>query len=50
MDNKRQIKFHAGETIAKQNTPLTHLVCIRSGLAKVVSEGPKGKNIIIDII
>jgi len=50
MDNKRQIKFRAGETIAKQNTPLTHLVCIRSGLAKVVSEGPKGKNIIIDII
>jgi len=50
MDNKRQIKFRAGETIAKQNTPLTHLVCIRSGLAKVVSEGPKGKNLIIDII
>ena len=50
MDNKRQIKFRAGETIAKQNTPLTHLVCIRNGLAKVVSEGPKGKNIIIDII
>jgi len=50
MDNKRQIKFRAGETITKQNTPLTHLICIRSGLAKVVSEGPKGKNLIIDII
>ena len=50
MDNKRQIKFRAGETMIKQNTPLTHLVCIRSGLAKVVSEGPKGKNLIIDII
>jgi len=50
MDNKRQIKFRAGETIIKQNTPLTHLVCIRNGIAKVVSEGPKGKNLIIDII
>lgn len=50
MDTKRQIKFRAGETMIKQNTPLTHLVCIRSGLAKVVSEGPKGKNLIVDII
>ncbi|HEY3390613.1 MAG TPA: Crp/Fnr family transcriptional regulator [Prolixibacteraceae bacterium] len=50
MDNKRQIKFRAGETITKQNTPLTHLICIRSGMAKVVSEGPKGKNLIVDII
>jgi len=50
MDNKRQIKFRAGETITKQNTPLTHVICIRSGLAKVVSEGPKGKNLIVDII
>ena len=50
MSNKRQIKFRAGETITKQNTPLTHLICIKSGMAKVVSEGPKGKNLIIDII
>jgi len=50
MDTKRQIKFRAGETITKQNTPLTHLICIRSGMAKVVSEGPKGKNIITSII
>lgn len=50
MDNKRQIKFRAGETITKQNTPLTHIICIRSGFAKVVSEGPKGKNLIVDII
>jgi CRP-like cAMP-binding protein len=50
MDTKRQITFRAGETLSKQNTPLTHLICIRNGLAKVVSEGPKGKNLIIDII
>jgi CRP/FNR family transcriptional regulator len=50
MDNKRQIHFRSGETILKQNTPLTHLVCIKSGLAKVVSEDPKGKNLILQII
>lgn len=50
MDNKRQIHFRPGETIMKQNTPLTHLVCIKNGLAKVVSEGPKGKNLILQIV
>jgi len=50
MDNKRQIHFRPGETILKQNTPLTHLVCIKNGLAKVVSEGSNGKNVILQII
>ncbi len=50
METKRRIGFRAGETIAKQNTPMTHLICIRRGLAKVVSEGPKGKNLIVDLI
>ncbi|MCL4481945.1 MAG: Crp/Fnr family transcriptional regulator [Bacteroidetes bacterium] len=50
MDNKRQVHFRPGETIMKQNTPLTHLVCIKNGLAKVVSEGTKGKNLILQII
>ncbi|MCE1199021.1 MAG: Crp/Fnr family transcriptional regulator [Marinilabiliales bacterium] len=50
MDNKRQIRFRSGETILKQNTPLTHLVCIKNGMAKVVSEGAKGKNLILEII
>ena len=50
MYNKRQIHFRPGETILKQNTPLTHLVCIKNGLAKVVSEDPKGKNLILQII
>jgi len=50
MGNKRQIQFRPGETVIKQNTPLTHIICIRSGIAKVVSEGPKGKNLILQII
>lgn len=50
MSNKRQIQFRPGETVIKQNTPLTHLICIKSGIAKVVSEGTKGRNLIIQII
>ena len=50
MGNKRQIQFRPGEMVIKQNTPLTHIICIRSGIAKVVSEGPKGKNLILQII
>lgn len=50
MENRSLIHFKPGETIFKQNTPNTHLVCIKSGLAKIVSEGPKGKNLILQII
>ena len=47
---KRNIIFKPGETIIKQNTNTTHFVCIREGMAKVVAEGPKGKNVILRLI
>lgn len=50
MTHKREVTFNPGETILKQNTTTTHFVCIRNGLAKVVSEGPKGKNLILRLI
>lgn len=50
MSHKRDVTFNPGETILKQNTTTTHFVCIRNGLAKVVSEGPKGKNLILRLI
>lgn len=50
MTHKREVVFNPGETILKQNTTTTHFVCIRNGLAKVVSEGPKGKNLILRLI
>ena len=50
MSHKREVTFNPGETILKQNTTTTHFVCIRNGLAKVVSEGPKGKNLILRLI
>lgn len=50
VDGKQQIKYKPGETIIKQNTNSTYVVCIREGLAKVYVEGVRGKNIIIRLI
>lgn len=49
-DGKQQIKYNPGETIVKQNTSSTFVVCIREGLAKVYVEGIKGKNSIVRLI
>lgn len=50
VDGKQQINYKPGETIIKQNTNSTYVVCIRDGLAKVYVEGVRGKNIIIRLI
>lgn len=50
VDGKQQIHYNPGETIVKQNTSSTYVVCIRNGLAKVYVEGVKGKNSIVGII
>jgi CRP/FNR family transcriptional regulator len=47
---KQQIKYNVKETIIKQNTSSTFVICMRSGLAKVFIEGEKGKNLIVKII
>ena len=49
-DGKQQIKYNPGETIVKQNTSSTFVVCVREGLAKVYVEGIKGKNSIVRLI
>jgi CRP/FNR family transcriptional regulator len=50
VERKQQIKYKTGETIIKQNTTSTYVVCVREGLAKVFIEGEKGKNLIVKII
>lgn len=50
MSHKREVTFNPGETIIKQNTTTTHFVCVRNGLAKVVSEGTKDKSLILKLI
>jgi len=47
---KRHIHFNAGETILKQNTSASHIVCIKSGLAKILSEGDGNKNLILKLV
>ncbi len=50
VEEKQQISYNAKETIIKQNTTSTFVVCMRDGLAKVYVEGEKGKNLIVKII
>ena len=50
MEQKQRIQYNTGETIIKQNTASTYVVCIKEGLAKVFVEGAKGKNLIIRLI
>jgi len=50
VDKKQQIRYNVKETIIKQNTSSTFVICMRDGLAKVFIEGEKGKNLIVKII
>jgi len=50
VDGKQQIKYKPGETIIKQSTSSSYVVCIREGIAKVYVEGVKGKNLVVKLI
>jgi len=50
VEKKQQIKYKTGETIIKQNTASTYVICMKEGLAKIYIEGDKGKNLIVKII
>ena len=47
---KRNVHFKAGETILKQNTSASHIVCIKSGLAKIYAEGEGDKKLILNLV
>ncbi len=47
---KRHVHFKAGETILKQNTSASHVVCIKSGLAKIIAEGEGDKKLILRLV
>ena len=49
VDEKKQIVYNVGETIAKQNTSSTTVICINKGLAKLYVESDNGKNVIVRI-
>jgi len=50
MQCKQNIVFNPGETIIKQKTSTTHFVCLRKGMAKLVAESSRGKNVILRIL
>jgi CRP/FNR family transcriptional regulator len=47
---KRHVHFKAGETILKQNTSASHVVCIKNGLAKIIAEGNGDKRLILRLV
>jgi CRP/FNR family transcriptional regulator, polysaccharide utilization system transcription regulator len=44
-----EVHYKAGETLFKQGTPSTHIICLTSGLVKIFIEGPNDKNLILRI-
>lgn len=48
--NRSKVKFKKGETICKQGSPLTHVLSINDGLAKLFLEGIGNRNAIIKIV
>ena len=44
---RMEAHYKAGEIIYKQGTPLTHLVIIHTGFAKIYIEGAKGRDLIL---
>ncbi len=50
MDKKQRIQYNPGETIIKQNTSSTQVICINKGFAKLYVEGTKGKNLIVKLV
>ncbi len=48
--HKIPVKYKAGETIVKQNSPLTHVISFTSGIAKVYIEGRGNKNLILHFL
>lgn len=49
-DERREVTFDQGETIFKYGGPLTHILCLTSGMAKAYLEEPGGKRILLDVM
>ncbi|MFZ5430983.1 MAG: Crp/Fnr family transcriptional regulator [Bacteroidota bacterium] len=50
VSSKYSVRFKPGETILKQNTISSNIVCFRKGIAKVYVEGINDKNLILKVI
>ena len=50
IEGKQEIRYNPNETIIKQSTTSTYVVCIKQGWAKINVEGVKGKNLIVGLV
>lgn len=50
VSSKYNVRFKRGETILKQNTISSNIVCLRKGIAKIYVEGSKDKNLILRVM
>ncbi|MFA6923270.1 MAG: Crp/Fnr family transcriptional regulator [Bacteroidales bacterium] len=49
-ENKLEVVYNEGEVIFKQGTPITHIVSVTKGLAKIYIEGVSKKNLILQYV
>jgi CRP/FNR family transcriptional regulator len=49
-ESKCKVEFSKGETLIKQGTPCTSLVCLKKGYAKLHMEGIDGKTILLQVL
>lgn len=49
-ESRHQVSFNKGEMICKQGAPMTHILCLTNGLAKVYIESPQNKNLLLKIL
>ena len=50
VSSKYNVRFRPGETILKQNTISSNIVCLRKGIAKIYVEGTNDKNLILKVM
>lgn len=50
VSSKYNVRYKRGETILKQNTVSSNIVCLRKGIAKIYVEGSKDKNLILRVM
>ncbi|NOX85984.1 MAG: Crp/Fnr family transcriptional regulator [Chlorobi bacterium] len=49
-ESRLEVQYNKGEVIFKKGGPLTHIICISKGLAKVSLENDSGKRVLLGLV
>jgi CRP/FNR family transcriptional regulator len=49
-DERKEVTFQPGETIFKSGGPLTHILCLTKGMAKVYIEEPGERRVLLNLV